>query len=96
MTVNCLCETTYGIKLNFRKHYRKEISIGGYYSTDDKCQQCPNSVSINWRIKNISTGGLGFTALNRVRAQLGAMLCVKLTLDRESPEIMGKRSLSLR
>jgi len=95
MTVNCLCGTTYGINLDFRKHYRKDISIGGYYSDADAdaggagVGNVP-TVPINCRIKNISMGGLGFTALNRVRVQLGDMLSVKFALDKEPPEIVEK------
>ena len=39
---------TYGVNLNFRKNYRKEVSIGGYYTADDEdvgmgsFRQCPH------------------------------------------------------
>ena len=95
LTVNCLCGTTFGVNLNFRKHYRKNVSIGGYYftnNTDVGWADVGNvpTVPINCRIKNISMGGLGFTALNRVRVQVGDMLKVKFTLDKEPPEIVEK------
>jgi hypothetical protein len=98
LTVNCLCGTTFGVNLNFRKHYRKDISIGGYYSTDDTDVGWTDlgnvpTVPINCRIKNISMGGLGFTALNRVRVQVGDMLKVKFTLDKEPPEIVEKEAI---
>ena len=35
-------------------------------------------------------GGLGFTALNRVRVQVGDMLKVKFTLDKKPQEIVEK------
>jgi len=95
LTVNCPCGTTYGVNLNFRKHYRKEISIGGYYAFDDEDVGPTDSgnvptVSINCRIKNISMGGLGFTALSQVRVQVGDKLKVKFTLDKEPPETIEK------
>ena len=90
MTVNCRCGTTYGVKLNFRKHYRKEISIGGYYSTEDTYVVNVPTVPINCRIKNISMGGFGFIALNRVWVQLGDILNVTFALDKKPPEIVAK------
>ena len=95
LTVNCPCGTTYGINLNFRKNYRKEVSIGGYYTSDDSAPGWTDdgnlpTVPINCRIKNISMGGLGFTALNRVRVQVGDTLKVKFTLDKVPPEIVEK------
>jgi len=95
LTVNCPCGVTYGINLNFRKHYRKEVSIGGYYTDDESAQGWTDdgklpSVPINCRIKNISMGGLGFIALNKVRVQVGDMLKVKFTLDKTPPEIVEK------
>jgi len=98
LTVNCPCGTTYGINLNFRKHYRKEVSIGGYYTADDSAPGWTDdgklpSVPINCRIKNISMGGLGFTALNKVRVQVGDRLKVKFTLDKIPPEIIEKEAV---
>ena len=95
LTVNCPCGTTYGVNLNFRKHYRKEVSIGGYYTIDDEDVGMTHAgsvptVPINCRIKNISMGGLGFTALSQVRVQVGDRLKVKFTLDKEPPEIIEK------
>jgi glyoxylase-like metal-dependent hydrolase (beta-lactamase superfamily II) len=95
LTVNCPCGMTYGVNLNFRKHYRKEVSIGGYYTFDDEDVGMAHSgniptMPINCRIKNISMGGLGFTALKQVRVQVGDTLKVKFTLDKEPPEIIEK------
>lgn len=96
LTVNCPCGTTYGVNLNFRKHYRKDVSIGGYYTaTDNEDSGWMESgsmptVPINCRIKNISMGGIGFTALKKVRVQLGDELKVKFTLDKVPPEIVEK------
>ena len=96
ITVNCPCGTTYGVNLNFRKHYRKDTSIGGYYSTADAKKVDwidtgnDTSIPINCRIKNISMGGLAFIALNRVRVQLGDRLRVKFTLDKVPPEVVEK------
>ena len=36
-------------------------------------------------------GGVGFTALNRVRVQVGDTLKVKFTLDKVPPEIVEKQ-----
>ena len=94
MKINCPCGTTYGVNLNFRKHYRKQVSIGGYYTYDDIVSVVKtgstSSVPINCRIKNISLGGIGFTALDRMKAQLGDTLKVIFTLDKVPPETIEK------
>jgi len=95
LTVSCLCGATFGVNLNFRQHSRKEVSIGGYYGTDldeidfDESGFWP-TVPVNCRIQNISMGGLGFTALDQMKAQVGDKLLVKFTLDREPSEIIDK------
>ena len=48
------------------------------------------TVPINCRIKNISLGGLGFLALNKIRFQVGDQLKIKFTLDKIPPEIVEK------
>jgi len=95
LTVNCPCGTTFGVNLNFRKHYRKGVAIGGYYTLADKDTgkfdvSKAATIPINCRIKNISLGGLGFTPLKDLRAQVGDRLKVKFTLDKEPPEIIEK------
>ncbi len=95
LIVNCPCGTTYGVNLNFRKQYRKEVSIGGYYTSADEDFGSTDSgnvptVPINCRIKNISMGGLGFTVLGQVRVQVGDTLKIRFTLDKEPPEIIEK------
>jgi glyoxylase-like metal-dependent hydrolase (beta-lactamase superfamily II) len=96
LTVNCPCGKTYGANLNFRKHYRKEVSLGGYFSTDDfnlgwTADGTVPTIPINCRIKNISMGGIGFAALSRLRVQIGDELHVKFALDKEPPEILEKK-----
>ncbi len=98
LAVNCPCGTTYGVNLNFRKHYRKEVSIGGYYTIDEEDTGFAASGNvptgaINCRIKNISLGGVGFSALSRVRVQVGDKLKVKFALDKEPPETIEKKVL---
>jgi glyoxylase-like metal-dependent hydrolase (beta-lactamase superfamily II) len=95
LTVNCPCGITYGVKLNFRKQYRKDVSIGGFYTLGDEdigSIQSTNvpTVPINCRINNISLGGLGITILGKMSVQLGDTLTIKFSLDKEPPEIIEK------
>jgi glyoxylase-like metal-dependent hydrolase (beta-lactamase superfamily II) len=94
MAVDCPCGASYGVNLNFRKHYRKKVSIGGYYTADDHNGWAKagnvTTIPINCRIKNISMGGVGFTALKQVRVQVGDRLKIKFTLDKVPPEIVEK------
>ena len=98
LTINCPCGTTYGVKLNFRKQYRKDVSIGGFYTTDDEDIGSIDSgtvptVPINCRISDISLGGLGFTVIGQVGFQVGDTLRIRFTLDKEPPEIIEKEVL---
>jgi glyoxylase-like metal-dependent hydrolase (beta-lactamase superfamily II) len=97
LTFNCSCGNTFGVNLNFRQNYRKQVSIGGYYRTEEEIGSDESgampTVPVNCRIKNISMGGIGFTALGQIRAQVGDKLMVKFTLDREPPEIIEKEVL---
>ena len=95
LTANCPCGAIFGVNLDFRQNYRKDISIGGYYGVETSVidHDDPDSIltmPVNCRIQNISMGGLGFTALDQIRAQGGDRLMVKFTLDREPPEIVKK------
>ena len=95
LTVKCPCGTTYAINLNFRKHYRKDVSLSGHYTDNDVDVDWVDagnltSVPINCRIKNISMGGVGFTSLRHVRVKLGDILKIKFTLDKVPPEIIEK------
>jgi len=98
LTVNCPCGTTFGVNLNFRQHYRKKVSIGGYYSTEainintDESGLGP-TMPVNCRIQNISMGGIGFTALDQMRPRVSDRLSVKFALDRTPPEIIEKEVL---
>ena len=95
LIVNCPCGATYGVNLNFRKQYRKEVSIGGFYTLDDEDIGSIESgkvptVPINCRINNISLGGLGFTILGKIRVQIDDTLKIRFSLDKEPPEIIEK------
>jgi glyoxylase-like metal-dependent hydrolase (beta-lactamase superfamily II) len=96
MTVKCSCGATYGVNLNYRKHYRKDVSLGGYYAAADADvvwagMSGRESMPINCRIQNISMGGIGFTALDMVRVKLDDTLKVKFTLDKDPPEVVEKK-----
>ena len=98
LKVNCRCGTTFGVKLNFRKHYRKEVSIGGYYTFADRDVggfdvSKGADIPFNCRIKNISLGGLGFIPLNTFRGQVGDRLRIKFTLDKNPPELIEKEGI---
>ena len=95
LRVNCSCGITYGVNLNYRQHYRKEVSIGGYFTIEgqdlgmvdlNKVETLPT----NCRINNISLGGLGFTALSRVPFEVGDKLKIIFTLDKMPPETIEK------
>ena len=69
----CKCNSVIEIELEYRKTFRKETNLAGYYSDNLKELQsvkvvdgdlATNITSTNCNIMNISTYGLGFKSLN--------------------------------
>lgn len=55
--IRCHCNEVFQVKVNFRRHFRKKISIPGNYLITD-----PNGAGGGViHIRNISRGGIGFT-----------------------------------
>ncbi len=57
ITVRCRCQQVFNIQLDFRRHYRKQISLPGTYEITSQGGIGGGIIHIH----NISKGGLGFT-----------------------------------
>lgn len=57
ITVRCRCQQVFNILLDFRRHYRKRISLPGTYEITSQGGIGGGIIHIH----NISKGGLGFT-----------------------------------
>lgn len=55
--IRCKCNTVFKVELDFRRHYRMQISLPGTYRVIDP----PGGGGGVIHIKNISRNGLGFT-----------------------------------
>lgn len=93
LMVKCPCGASFGLEIDFRKNYRKMVSIGAFFSTLNRDIGYSeigdlSSVPVNCNIKNISRGGLGFVPLSRVNFKVGDRLKVIFTLDKKPPEII--------
>jgi hypothetical protein len=81
----CKCNSVIEIDLEYRKTFRKETNLRGYYSDNleelqsvkvDDGDLVTNITSTNCYIMNISTYGLGFKSLNHHNIINGAILYV--------------------
>ncbi|MBI5556164.1 MAG: PilZ domain-containing protein [Deltaproteobacteria bacterium] len=83
LQVKCVCTQTFNVDLNFRKRYRKQTDLAGYFC---KISLVENSEALerkrpNCKIVNLSMGGLGFRHETQVRLEVGDELLIDFTLD---------------
>jgi len=55
--IRCTCGTTFTVQFDFRRHYRKQISLRGIYRMVDPLRAGGGVI----HIRNISRSGIGFT-----------------------------------
>lgn len=74
--VRCKCGHAFYVRFDFRRYYRKQTALVGYYATSPDYD---NWVEII--VKNVSKGGIGFHASDRPRVRVGDEIEVKFRLD---------------
>ena len=73
--VRCKCKEIFTCFLEFRKHYRKKVKIGGEYVN------LRNKQSDLMTVNDISLGGIGFSSMTRHAIRVGDDLRLKFRLD---------------
>ncbi len=78
LKIRCKCQSTFSIFLEFRRALRKESDLVGYYC------QLPGCKEWDWGemvVKNISLGGIMFSALTPHNLRKGDEVRVRFRLD---------------
>lgn len=72
----CGCKAVFGVKFEFRKHFRKQVSLAGTYAIlPDR------SFTFQVKIRDLSKEGIGFEVMGRSLPRPGDELWVEFTLD---------------
>lgn len=88
LRVRCRCEEVFNVKINFRKHFRKQISLPGTYVITNP----PGAGGGVNHIRNISRGGLGFSVSGRNPLQKDQIIDLTFTLNDKKMTQIRKRA----
>jgi hypothetical protein len=87
ITVRCICQQVFKILLDFRRHYRKNVSLTGSYEITR-----PGGVGGGlMQIHNISRGGLGFTISGQHRIAKDQELRIEFQLNDKKKTVLKKQ-----
>lgn len=89
ITVRCRCREMFNILLDFRRHYRKQISLPGTYEITSQGGIGGGII----HIRNISKGGLGFTVSGLHRIDKGQELLLEFQLNDKMKTVLKKMAL---
>jgi hypothetical protein len=83
LKIRCTCRSVIRVFFEFRRAYRKETNLDGYYSKLPTCKESGKML-----VKNVSLTGIGFATLTMHSLTINDELEVKFTLDvMKRPEI---------
>jgi hypothetical protein len=100
LKVKCRCTSVFGIQVEFRKKFRKESNLDGFfhkiYLGDLQGETLNESETthikaVNCRILDISKEGLGLGLLGEHRIETGDTLKVTFTLDNSADSKIEKK-----
>lgn len=101
--VKCKCGSVFGIQVELRSKYRKEVNLTGIFMRPDQSDKWGKTLNesletkikkVNCRISDISMGGIGIRILDKLEAgevKKGDSLLVKFTLDNSASTKMEKK-----
>jgi len=86
LRVKCNCGTIFPVTIDFRKSYRKEVKLPGYYS------KVPyRGAWSNMNVVSLSMGGVGISPIGGHSIHSGEELVVKFTLDDKIESMIDSR-----
>jgi transcription elongation factor Elf1 len=93
LQVKCVCEQTFTVDLNFRKKYRKQTDLEGFFCKVVNWVKTANASKMprNCMITNLSLGGLGFRHQTRLQLAVGDELIIDFRLDDRKQSHMERR-----
>lgn len=89
LKVRCSCKTSFSVLLNFRRHYRKLVSLSGVYRTHRQYYKCKGLAQIT----NISASGLQYSVVGFNRLIPGSFIDLDFQLDDKQQSPIKKRAL---
>ncbi len=86
LSVKCVCNSKFAIKLEFRQHKRKPTNLDGYCIKSEVAGDFENSErnkrhACNCMIKNLSREGAGFVNLGKQQISTGSNVWLQFSLD---------------
>jgi hypothetical protein len=93
LQVKCVCGQTFAADLNFRKRYRKQTNLDGYFCKASG-QERPADAGLlprNCKIVNLSLGGMGLRHDTALKIAAGDELFVDFVLDDRKQSHMERK-----
>jgi len=89
ITVQCRCQQTFSVQFDFRRHYRKQVSLPGTYVIISPGGIGGGIIHLN----NLSRGGVGFTVSGLHRIEPNQKLQIEFQLNDKKKTTIKKRAL---
>lgn len=93
LQVKCVCGQTFTADLNFRKRYRKQTDLEGFFCKVANLGKNADTAKMprNCRIVNLSLGGIGLRQASGQKIAAGDELIVDFILDDRKQSYMVRR-----
>jgi len=86
--MGCICGHTSEVKLEFRKHFRKETALEGLYF-----REVPHEHWAKMIVRNLSIVGCRFEMIKKAPLTVGEDIRVQFTLDNQRHSIIKKKAI---
>lgn len=86
--IECSCGHTYEVKIEFRKHYRKETKLDGAYITPDAPDRWERLI-----VKNLSMEGCGFESIRPNLLDPDQEIIIEFELDDAKQSLIRKTAV---
>jgi predicted RNA-binding Zn-ribbon protein involved in translation (DUF1610 family) len=91
LQVKCVCGQTFAADLNFRKKYRKQTKLAGYFCKTAGAPSEIKQLPRNCTIVNLSLGGMGLRHETALKLAVGDELRVDFVLDDRKQSHMERK-----
>ncbi|RJX25458.1 MAG: hypothetical protein C4531_17350 [Desulfurivibrio sp.] len=93
LQVKCVCGQMFSVDLNFRKRYRKQTDLEGFFCKAASLGKSADTSKMprNCKVVNVSLGGMGIRHTSGQKIAVGDELIVDFTLDDRKQSHMVRR-----
>ena len=101
--VRCKCKHVFAVQLEFRKKFRKQTNLKGYFKRKTSQAEWSeihweaerwNAFKVNCHVVNLSAGGIGFIPINSYEFNPGDFFAIKFALDDSAHTVISKRAIA--